>query len=97
MACDNFVDMMRTYLPNHMWLQTRDQVFTKESKPSGNSWLVIPFHSSLLACRFARVLRECGELGEFLGLDAFVPRVAWSRMQGNVAEIMASHFYTVVG
>ena len=85
------------HLPYHTWLQTRDQTSRGNRKPVGNSWVVIPYHSSLLACGFSRVLNDCGDLGEFLGLGSFVPRVAWSGMHGNIAEIMASHFYTVVG
>ena len=95
-ACVNFVDSVKTMIPNHSWLSTPERIRLPASVASrGNSWLVIPFHSSLIRCRFQKVLREIGVLAEYLGLGSFVPRVAWSRLKSNIGEHVSSHFYSV--
>ena len=95
-ACNRFVDTMRYMLPLHPWLLFHGQRRTRPGRSLGGSWLVIPYHVSMLACGFSNIIREaCQYLPE--AFDASIPRVAWSRLRSNIYEHTARHFYSVVG
>ena len=83
-ACNRFVDTMRYMLPLHPWLLFHGQRRTRPGRSLGGSWLVIPYHVSMLACGFSNIIREaCQYLPE--AFDASIPRVAWSRLRSNIS------------
>ena len=96
-AIERFVDMFQKDLPRHRWLETREQTKNRSSLAYTGTWLVIPFHFSLLSCRFSSVVTEMARFAAIHGIADLTPRIAWSRMHGNIGEIAAAHFYSVVG
>ena len=91
-ACGNFVESMRSTVPNHIWLDTSEQPRPPAPPSESSTWLVIPFHTSLKACKFPAVLREVAEIGKSFNLGRYVPTVACSRLKSNIVEHVSAHF-----